>query len=35
MTKAILGLALLIAALMGGFFVGALGALTDEEWPEW
>ena len=34
MIRAVLGLAILTAALAGGFIVGAINTLTAETWPD-
>lgn len=35
MMKPILGCAILITALMGGFLVGAINAVMEETSPDW
>jgi len=35
MGRAALAGALLVAVLVGGFFVGAVNAVTQECWPDW
>lgn len=35
MTRAMLGLAMLGAALAGGLVIGIIRTVTDEVWPDW
>lgn len=35
MTRPLLGLALLAAALAGGLVLGVIRTVTDEVWPDW
>jgi len=35
MTRAALAGALLIAVLVGGFFMGAVNQIANDTWPEW
>lgn len=33
--RVVIAASLLVAVLVGGFFVGAVNAVADEFWPDW